>query len=205
MKTNQVMEVELLGDVLRIGHRDKFGSLIDLFEIGNRWRIQNGLKPIRHDKWLALTATKDFIEEVSKDIGEPAKRTKRGKGGGIWCHLYVLLDAATHLSPVLKLEIYKKFVDGKLLEWRDRSGDNFIELNAAVALAAEDVFGKPAHVGHYTNLAKIIKSRCEVENWNIAEPYQLQQRAVIEDRLATMLRAGVVRDWDHLKELASKV
>ena len=205
MKTNQVMEVSILGGKIKIGHKDMFGSLVDLFQVGNAWRIQNGLKMIRHDKWLALDGTKNFIERVSKEIDESAIRSKRGKGGGIWAHLYVLIDAAAYLHPDLKLEIYKMFVENKILEWRDRSGNNFIELNAAVALNAEEVFGEPAHKKYYIQLANIIRNRCQVSTWNIASPDQLKERARIEEALATMLKAGVVNDWQHLQQLAHKV
>lgn len=205
MKTNQIMQVKLLDGILQIGHKDYFGSLIDLFHIGNQWRNRHGMKIIRHDKWLALTSTKDFIELVSQKINRSAIKTKRGKGGGIWAHLYILLDAAAYLSPELKYEIYDKFVQGKLLEWRDRSGDDFIDLNATIALNAESVLGKPAHLGHYITLSNIIKKRCGVENWNLADKEQLVKRAQIEEFLAKALKAGVVRDWDHLKELAEKV
>ena len=205
MKTNQIMEVDLLGKVLRIGHNDKFGSLIDIFSIGNNWRSSNGLKLIRHDQWLALEGTQDFISKVSSSIGEAATRSKRGKGGGIWAHLYILLDAAAYLSPDLKLEIYEKFVNGKLLEWRDRSGDNFIEMNAMIALHGESLFGKPPHTGHYINISKCIRERCAVDKWNLASHNQLVERTRIEEALATMLKARVVKDWDHLKELAKIV
>jgi hypothetical protein len=205
MKTNQIMKVILLDQTLEIGHLDHFGSLKDIFLIGNKWRALNDRKVLRHDQWLALEGTKNFIESVSKKIGEPATRSKSGKSGGIWAHLYILLDAASYLSPELKLEVYDKFIEGKLLEWRDRSGDNFIELNASIALAAEDVFGKPSHRGHYITLAKIIKQNVKVEDWNLADASQLHNRSRIEEALATMLKTGVVRDWDHLKKLAKIV
>lgn len=207
MKTNQLLIVNILDGELPIEHKTYFGSLQALFRIGNKHRALKDLPVLRPEQWLNMRSTKEFIDIVSKRIGEPALRRKRGgRGGGeSWAHLYVLLDAAAYLSPELKLDIYEKFVQGKLLEWRDRSGDNFIDLNAAVALNAEEVFGKPAHKGHYINLAKIIRKRCGVENWNRADHKQLQERARIEEALATMLKAGVVRDWDHLKELAEKV
>ena len=203
MKTNQIMQVTLLDGTLKIGHKDHFGSLTDLFAIGNKWRIENDLKPIRHDKWLAMQGTKDFLAQVTLDIGEPATRSKRGKGGGIWSHLYILLDAATYLSPELKLEVYRKFIEGRVLEWRDLSGDNYIELNAQLVLTAEEILGKKAHVGHFVTLANTIKKRLEVDDWNLASPIQLRDRTRIEVALTTILRSGVVKDWSHLKTLVA--
>jgi hypothetical protein len=136
MKTNQIMTVTLLDGALEIGHLDMFGDLNAIFSIGNRMRVSKGLPLIRIEQWRTLTGVKEFMKRVGEEIGEPALRTARGKSGGIKAHLYILLDAAAYLSADLKLEMYKKFVEGKLLEWRDRSGDNFIELNASLALNA---------------------------------------------------------------------
>ena len=58
--------------------------------------------------------------------------TKRGKGGGTWAHLYILLDAATFLDPDFKYQVYKTFVEGKLLQHRDESGDRYKPFNMAI-------------------------------------------------------------------------
>jgi len=205
MKTNQSLLVPFGDSVLRIEHLTEMGSLVDLFTVGNTYRGREGLKAIRHDQWLALEGTKNFIERLEAKLERPVLRTKRGKGGGIWAHLYILLDAAAYLSPDLKIEVYDTFVHHKLLEWRDRSGDDFIEMNAMVALTAEETFGKPAHTGHYVTLANSIRSRCGVEQWNQAQPEQHKERARIEESLTMLLRLGMVRDWGHLKELVSQV
>lgn len=211
MKTNQLMQVSFKFGTLPIGHKDMFGDLRALFDIGNKYRAVEGKSTLYMREWLKRNDVRDYIDFLENELGHPALRTKKGKGGGTWAHLYVLIDAATSLSPAFKHEVYTKFIEGNLLEWRDRSGDNFIDLNAAIALNAEKVFGKPAHSGHYITLAKIIRRRILGEDadtptaWNFAEPHQLHERARIEEALATMLRAGVVRDWDHLKELAEIV
>lgn len=203
MKTNQVLTIPFGGKDVHIEHLTMFGSLVDVFAAGNALRAVAGQRLIRHDQWLALEGTKDFIKYIEEETGNPAIRSKRGKGGGIWAHLYILLDAAAYLSPKLKYEMYDIFVQQNILEWRDRSGDNYIELNAMVALNAEEVFGRAASKEHYVTLANTIKSRCEVDAWNTAKPSALKERARIEETLASMLRLRLVRDWDHLKELAS--
>ena len=69
---------------------------------------------------------------LAKTIESPLITTKRGKGGGTWAHLYILLDAAARLDPQFKHKMYKTFVEGKLLQWRDDGGDEFINLNIAI-------------------------------------------------------------------------
>lgn len=208
MKINNIMQVQILNHTLTIGHLDLFGDLGMLFQAGNAVRFGEGKPAITLAKYIALNSTSEFIAAVSEDIGCPAVRATKGKGGGTSAHLYILLDAAAHLSPKLKLEMYKIFVEGKLLQWRDRSGDEYIELNLQLSFSAEIALGKPSHKGHYIQLAKIIKSRILPENhsgWNYADPSQLHERARIEQALSFCLKNGFVKDWDHLKELAGKV
>jgi hypothetical protein len=205
MKTNQIMTVSFTRGSLKIGHKDQFGSLRDLFTLGTRYRFDNNKPALRMESWLAMESTKEYIDIVSESIGRSAIKTKRGKNGGTWVHLRVLIDAAMYLDPYLKDEVITTFIENRLLDVRDKSGDDFIDLNATLALTAEDVLGKDAHRGHFITLANIIKQRCDVEDWNFAPPDILSKRSLIEDRLSTMLKAGVVKDWEHLKELAKIV
>lgn len=208
MKTNQIMEVEFSRGILQIGHKDMMGDLVDLFNMGNSYRLDKGLDIISRDKYLSLGSTKELIDKVTKNTGSAAYTAKKGKGGGAWAHLYILVDAAMYLDVDFKLEIIERSVNDKLLRWRDESGNNFIDLNAQVSISAEAVFGKPAHTGHYVALATILRRRVLPDNhpgWNNATPAELQERSRIEDAMTTMLKCGVVRDWEHLKELADKV
>ena len=192
---------------LEIGHKTHMGSLNDMFRMGNVYRYALKQSQLRMEAWLSMESTKEYITLVAKQLGRDSVITKKGKGGFTQAHLYILLDAAMYLSSELKYEVIEMFVNDKLLEWRDRSGDNFIDLNAQVALSAEEVFGKPAHTGHYVQIAKNIKERVKPHNesWNSAKPLQLVERARIEEALSTCLRAGLVTDWDHLKDLSSRV
>jgi hypothetical protein len=205
MKTNQIMHVSLGKGVLEIGHLDHFGSLNQVFSLGNAYRIESSMPALRQESWRSLQSTKDYISLVSKKIGKQAIRSKKGKNGGTWAHLRVLLDAAMYLSPDLKDEVIEVFVESKILSVRDESGNNYIELNAALALNAVEILGKPSHRGHYITVAKVIKKRLGVEDWNIAPAVLLSERARLEEVLSRMLNSNVVRDWDHLKELAEKV
>lgn len=207
MKTNQMLQVEFKHGILEIGHIDYMGDLNQLFLMGNQYRAGARL-PVRYmQDWLKLTTTQEFITYVEKELGRKAVTATRGKRATTKAHLYILLDAAAYLSPELKFEIYDTFINRKLLQFRDLGGDKFLDLNGALVLKAEDVLGKPAHQGHYINIAKIIRSRVLADGvtWNNTTPEAHNERTRIEIALTTMLHANVVRDWDHLKELAAIV
>jgi hypothetical protein len=136
--------------------------------------------------------------------------TKRGKGGGTWAHLYILLDAATFLDPDFKYQVYKTFVEGKLLQHRDESGDRYRPFNMAID-QLPDRAGKD-NKWLYVHAANALASRLGlptkekgVNRWNEADAHQLSARADAEKMLTSMVQFGVVRDWEHLKELIDKV
>lgn len=208
MKTDQPMVVTLKEGVLHINHKSMMGNLAGLFDMGNVYRFKAGKPTVTMPRYLALESTKDYLATVEEEIGRPALVTKEGKSGGTQAHLYVLIDAAMYLSPSLKLELIKEFVQNRLLQWRDVAGEEFKQLNSQILICAEEVFGKPAHTGHYTNIAKIIRNRILPEEhlgWNFANSLQLTERARIENQIVAFLKMGVVRDWEHLKEIAGKV
>ena len=205
MKTNQRLSVPFELGSLDIEHKTLMGDVRKWFALGNEYRRKNGLPPVDIQNYFNSRDNKEFIEEVSKKIGRDAVVTSRGRGARMKAHLYVLLDIASFLSATFKVEVYRTFVESRICDLRDESGDMYLEMNAALQLAAESVLGKPAHKGHFITLANIIKKRCGVEDWNLTTPEAHAKRTRIEDKLASMLQLGVVRDWEHLKELAEKV
>lgn len=205
---NQRMTVPFKNGELQIDHKTRMGDMAGLFILGNKYRALNSKPLIYVDKYLALDATKEFIEEVSKELGTPSVVRKKGKSGGTWAHLKVLLDAAMYMDAGFKSEVIDIFITNNILKWRDVAGEEFKQLNSQILICAEEVFGKPAHTGHYTNIAKIIRNRILPEEhlgWNFANSLQLTERARIENQIVAFLKMGVVRDWEHLKEIAEKI
>lgn len=131
---------------------------------------------------------------------------KRGRYGGTWAHLYILLDAAAHLDADFKVEVYETFVTNRILQWRDDSGEEFIALNASIDAYLPGRDGKDNR-GIFIQMARAIKSRVKPdgEAWNTASFHQLEDRTKIEQSLCKLLSLGLVRDYDHLKELVEKV
>lgn len=205
MKTNQHLSVPFELGTLDVEHKTLMGDLRNWFALGTEYRRRDGREVKELAGWLRLQSTQEFIETVTDKIGRPSLVTSRGRGQRMKAHLYIMLDAAAFLSPAFKLEVYEVFVQQRLCELRDEGGNLFVEVNAALKTAATAVLGKPAHQGHYITLAKIIKQRCGVDDWNLADGQAHAKRSRIEDRLASALDFDLVRDWDHLKELAERV
>ena len=118
-----------------------------------------------------------------------------------------MLDAAAWLDAGFKVDLYDTFINHKILTWRDDSGDEFINLNLAIDAYLPGREGKDSNQGLYINAAKILKEKIQPEenDWNKASYPKLELRTTIERKLCDFLRMGVVRDWEHLKELMVKV
>ena len=157
-----------------------------------------------------------LVESITKT--SPLFKTKRGKGGGTWAHLYILLDAATFLDPDFKVEVYSTFIEGKILQYRDESGDRYKPFNMAIDQLPDRV-GKD-NKWLYVHAANLLAERIglpavsempvddkgkPMNRWNAATAHQLSARADAEKMLTGMVQFGVVRDWEHLKDLITKV
>ena len=228
MKTNQLMQVRIGDYTLPIEHKTMMGSLTDLWKIGNAYRLERTLNPMDLNHFLRSPETFEFIQVLERRQGVVSKyadsapsirkgaligniqsdliRTKRGKTGGTWAHLYILLEAAGRLNAEFRLEMYETFIAGKILQWRDDSGDEFIQLNIAIDAYLPERDGKD-NTGVYIQCAKQLKEKIKPDGdtWNTANHAQLQRRQELEKRLVDLLRLGVVQNYDHLKALIAKL
>ena len=221
------MRVTIGEHTLPIGHKNMMGSLTEVWKIGNAYRAQRGLPELDLSNWLRSPETLEYVKVVEDDLNfksvastdlssrgttlaktieSPLITTKRGKGGGTWAHLYILLDAAARLDPQFKHKMYKTFVEGKLLQWRDDGGDEFINLNIAIDAYLPERDGMD-NVNVFIYVAKQLKAKIlsPYDTWNTASLPQLEKRARLEKDLCNYLRLGMIRNYDHLKEVIAKI
>jgi len=201
MKTNQILKVEFALGVVEIKHKDQMVELESFVTVLNNYRVSSGLAAIPNNVVLGRASIKEYLNEIGRDTN-----VKIGRGRAkSYISLKVAIRIAIDLSPKFADEVIETFINKKLTHLRDLGGDKYIELNDAVTAYAESILGKPAHKGHYITIAKLIKERLGVEDWNTAKPEQHAERMRIEQTIVSMLKTGVVRDWEHLKELVDKI
>ena len=191
-----------------IWHSSHMGKLNDVFDLGNVYRQQSGKPSLLIASWVQRQDVTEYVELVSEQLGRPALERRRGKGGGTYAHLKILLDAAVSLSPEFKDEVYTIFINHRILQARDDSGEAYKAMSEAINISAERVLGKPAQKHHYINVAKAIRGRIlgkDHPGWNMADAGQLHDRHLLEEKLISCLNNTLVRDWVHLIELANKL
>ena len=233
MKTNQTMHVTIGGYTQPIEHLTMMGSLNHLWDYGNSLRAAKGLNGKDLQEFVRSSDMVEFVEALERKYGgrdeslNMAKipylkidqlgrstgitnskffKTKRGKGGGTWAHLMILLRAAAYLDKDFEVEVYDTFINNKILQWRDDSGDQFIALNIAIDAYLPDRQGKD-NKGVFIQVAKRLKTKLLSEdgNWNDATFEQLEARAEMEKSLVQFLQLGMIRDYEHLKEVIAKL
>ena len=69
MKTNQMMEVNIGGFTLPIGHKTQMGSLNTLWSYSNGLRKAKGLNELQLDNYLRSPGTIEFLLAVEKRYG----------------------------------------------------------------------------------------------------------------------------------------
>jgi hypothetical protein len=222
MKTNQTMILQFSGKTLAVEHKTKMGSLTELWAIGNSIREAKGLTQLDMANYLRSPETLELVQAIERKEGfKPAEPTelkdgrvptiksdlivtKRGRyTGGTWAHLYILLDAASRMDADFKVKMFDILVEGKLLEWRDDSGDSFKAMNVLL----DTTVVKTPETRNYIALAMAIKNNVKPTGgeWNTANYAELKRRTNIEDRLMTVMKLGLVRDFDHLLQIAGEL
>jgi hypothetical protein len=144
---------------------------------------------------------------VVKTIKSPLIKTKEGRYGGTWTHLYILLDAAGKLDASFKVQIYKRVVEGGLLQWRDDSGDSYKALNIAIDEVCLKQSGQRAYTAIYMNVANLIRKKVNPTggHWNTATHEELAYRTRIENSLISFIKADLVNGYDHFISLIDKI
>ncbi len=109
-------------------------------------------------------------------------KSKRGKNGGTWAELYILLKIASMLDKDLEVEIYRVFIEEKILYFRDEGGYSFKELNKAIDKYLPSPTGN--NTGRYITIAKIIREKLDItdtKDYNEKEHHaQIQEKRDFE-------------------------
>ncbi len=130
-------------------------------------------------------------------------KSKRGKNGGTWAELYILLKIASMLDKDLEVEIYRVFIEEKILYFRDEGGYSFKELNKAIDKYLSSPTGN--NTGRYITIAKIIREKLEItdtKGYNEKEHHaRIQERRdFIEKYLILLLKSKFVTTFEDLKK-----
>lgn len=224
---NQMMSVDLDGFILNIEHKTRLGNLTQLWAYGNKLRADKGKSELRLAHYLEKPETCEFLLEIERNAKSPLSgdleielsergntakliggkltciKTKKGRYGGTWADLYVLLDAAATLDPAFKYKIYQTFINNKILDYRDQSGDGYKAL--CKAMHNGNLINKPYD---YCVVAQAIALKIlgsiNKNEWNSASAAQLEQRTQLETRAMHSIEDGFITSLPQLLEFINR-
>jgi len=210
------MQIDVMGEIVFSSTHDGV-DLISLCAAGNVWRLRNGMATYQIDKFLKSKYLKQYIAAASKEWDLPIesflKKTGAFKSTKHYGHVSVAVLLAEQISAEFHAKVHKTFIDGKILEYRLLAGEEYKNINNAIAQYLPSPSGD--NTGRIINIAKMIREKCqlvnspdkEIQTWNqaVADSVAQRMRYDLESKIVNFIQLGLIRDWEHLKEVIAKL
>jgi hypothetical protein len=187
MKTEVILERPFMGYIIRQKSKTSMFNATDLVKIANVKRRELELSSFNLSQFLKTKSTKEFIEELQKDNDRVIIKG-RGAKSQTWVHPLLFIDIALAINPKFKIEVYKWLYD-ELLKYRNDSGDSYTKMAGILYERSSD---KTRFHKFITNVAKYIKEKCKVDDWNKTSQEKLFLRDKIHENI--YLLASCLKD-----------
>ena len=228
LKTNMMMDVKIDGHPVRVEHKTGLVDVNDLLKVGNMLRASKMLPPMTVSRIRRSKDLMAFSEAVQRQIDNGHYQYfdvpnelifatgKGGPGTTTKAFLPVAIKIAALMDSDFEAEVYRVFIEEKILHYRDESGEEFKALNLIIDSYLPGREDKDNR-GVYIAVAKQIRAKVfpDVEwdsssqgnIWNseLATAEALRRRAKIEGELISTLRLDLIQSFDHLKEVITKL
>jgi len=141
--------------------------------------------------------------ELMKEFSHLIK-SRKGRYGGTWAELYILLKIASMLDKDLEVAIYDVFIKSQILQHRDNGGDSFKKLNIAIDKYIPSESGNSR--GRFIHIATMLRKKLEItktKGYNEKEHNSIiqQKRDEIEKHLIFALQTKLVTSYEKLKNI----
>jgi hypothetical protein len=206
MKTNQLMNIAFNSGTVEVFHKTAMGNLTQLWSAGNGLRLNEGKSVANLSNFLKSAKTVEFMAALSSQGIVPIETTGVGNTKRTWACLELMIYAAEYVSVAFHVEVIQTFIKGKILDFRDESGDNFKAMNIAIDSYLPEREGKD-NKGVRIQIAKQIRHKVNPEliNWNLANADELKFRCEIEDRITSILKLDLINNYEHLKAIVNSM
>ena len=153
-------------------------------------------------------STEEYIETIMKKENKERKAvilSSRGRrNGGTWMHPMLFIDFAMWLNPEFKYEVIK-FVQDKMLEYRDKAGEYYKELSSAVNTISldMDIKEKMRSVASALNWIVFNQNERELRNRRATEEEQ-HNLFELEHHISMLINDGFINDFRSLIDYLRK-
>jgi len=221
-KMGDVSQVIEIGNISRKEKGLETATLDSLLKKQSLWEFiisRNTQKAVHSNssdsEELKIKSDYSFLNEFKTQKGEiqysklmkkypKLIKSRRGRYGGTQAELFILLKIASMLDKDLEVEIYRVFIEEKLLDWRDLGGDYFKEFNAIIDTLPDRKDQPNQHI--YILFAQIIREKLEItdtKGYNLqAHNSRIQQRrSEYLKSLTDMVNVGLITNYQQLKDV----
>ncbi len=225
LKPDMLMKVAFPHGTIEIYHKTEMGNLKQVFNMGNKYRLDNNESTIELEKFLKRQVTKNFISTLMEVNGcernDIIKVVGRGRGAITYANLQFLIYCAMQLSTKFQVHVINKFIEDDILVTRDMGVMLFKELHKAIDSLPDrikfieqknSIESKFIHTknnqGIYIYVAKTIRDFIFTPNdlykygdnqniWNseCVEPRHLLKRIEIEKRISEAIEFGFITEY----------
>lgn len=186
-----VLKNKLMYDFLRLGKTEEFMQEIVKHEMAKRENSHTD---------------KSLNGDYKVVINVKGKLTKSGRTPDrVWMHPYLFIDFAMWLNPAFKYEVIK-FVHDNLINFRNRAGDAYKEMSAAVySILPRDIFkDKVQDLARTLNI--IVYGHHETMARNSHGEEKLAEELMnLETDIAKMINLGYIRNEEELRGYLHRV
>lgn len=186
MKTEVILSRPFMGSSIEQKSKTGLFSATDLVKIANIKRREIDKSNFNLSGYLKQKSTIEFIQELQKDNQRVVVKG-RGRNSKTWVHPLLFIDIALALDPKFKVEVYKWLYD-ELLKYRNDSGDSYKKMSGAIY---ESLSNKREFHEFIKNVAKYIKEKCGVNDWNNCDTKKLHLRNTMHENIS--LLCGVLK------------
>lgn len=222
MKNTQ-LKISIGNGIVAVEYKTGMVSVDDLVTVGNEFRVKNGLQPIYKANILKSAELASFVKVIKADVdngcypyfdlddNDLIKVKGRTKAAVTTAFLPIALKIASMIDPSFEAYVFRVFIEGKMLQVRDGGGEVYKRLNLLINEAMKKLEGREAHKGHYIVIAKTLNKKVfediESEDWNnaLVTVQHHEKRLSIENDMLAVLKLGLVKDWEHLKQIAAEI
>lgn len=201
------MNVDLFGNKVLCETEGFMVSLNDMERAGNAWRLSNGMPAYQLGAFLASKTLKEYLDAAAEVWEKPVesflKKAGKGKTSRTMGHISIAVLLAEQMSPRFHAQVHKTFIEGKILEFREMGGTEFVNLNIAIDEYLPGREGKD-NKGIYIQVATRLRNKIlgtDEPKWGDANADKTHKRFEHETTLCKLLKLGLVRDYEHLKQL----
>ncbi|MGL5715397.1 MAG: KilA-N domain-containing protein [Paraclostridium sp.] len=156
----RMMEVAFKNGAMAVNRDNGMVNLNEMIEVGNRYRTERGMRIVTIDEYFRRRDTWEFVQVLNSNshdswdlkteqsgliqYSELIKQTdlivaKRGRYGGTYGDLYIALDIATWINPEFKMEVYRTFLEQKIVGIRNSGADKFREFTEKMTAKFKDI------------------------------------------------------------------